>query len=93
MQERQRGVGLRRIPTHISATVRRAARNRRQNRWRRNAAASVQVCPVKVSRVVLDWLVEELRWVDPGKSGDRCEIGQAISEGLEEAARHRRKNL
>jgi hypothetical protein len=48
---------------------------------------------VRVSRNVLDWLIEELRWVERDKSGDRIEIGQAISEGLEEAARHRRKNL
>ena len=82
----------RRTSGHISAT-RRAARNRRQNRWRQNEAQGAQVCPVRVSRNVLDWLIEELRWVERDKSGDRIEIGQAISEGLEEAARHRRKNL
>jgi len=79
--------------SHGASTARRAARNRRQNRWRQNAAQEAQICPVRVTRAVRNWLIKELNWIEEEKGGDRCEIGQAISEGLEEAARHRRKNL
>jgi len=72
----------------LDATVakRRARKAKNQARWRRNADRGAQVCPVLITRDLLDWLIDDIAWVPEALAGNRHEIGKAITEGLAEAA-------
>jgi hypothetical protein len=59
---------------------RRARKAKNQARWRRNADEGAQVCPVRVSRNLLDWLIDDVHWVSESLAGNRHEIGKAIAD-------------
>jgi hypothetical protein len=69
-----------------SLATRRAQKAKNQARWRRNADSGAMVCPVLVTRDLLDWLIDDIAWVPEALAGNRHEIGKAITEGLAEAA-------
>jgi hypothetical protein len=52
-------------------TKRRARKARNQARWRHNADSGAMVCPVLVTRDLLDWLIDDIHWVPEVLCGDR----------------------
>jgi hypothetical protein len=54
--------------------VRRARKAKTQAKWRHNADAGSMVCPVLVTRAMLDWLIDDIHWVAEVPCGDRFEV-------------------
>jgi hypothetical protein len=79
--------------TSSVAEQKRKARNRRQNRWKQRRKHGVEVSSVPTTRLVRKYLVEVIKWQDRdelqnlGPRERRDAFGEAIAEGLEEAAR------
>lgn len=57
-----------------------------QRRYRQNKKDHVAIAPVKVGEVLLNYLVEVVRWLDDADAQHPRKVGEAISRGLSEAA-------
>jgi hypothetical protein len=79
--------GTRSVASGEQIAARRARKAKNQAKWRRDADKGAMVCPVLVTRALLDWLIDDIAWVPKALAGNRRhEIGKAITEGLAEAA-------
>jgi hypothetical protein len=57
-----------------------------QRRYRQNVADHAVIAPVKVGPLLLNYLVQVVRWLDDADAKDARKIGAAITRGLTEAA-------
>jgi hypothetical protein len=63
-----------RAANYANLAARRARKAKNQARWRHNADKGSMVCPVLVTRDLLDWLIDDLHWVPEVLCGDRFEV-------------------
>jgi hypothetical protein len=65
---------------------RRLARRLAQRRYRQNKKDHAAIAPTKYGELMLDYLINVVRWLNEADAHDPRKVGEAISRGLTEAA-------
>jgi hypothetical protein len=73
-------------PGPDDAARKRLRRRLAQRRYRQNQKDHAVIAPVKVGPVLLDYLIKRVRWLDDADAKDARKVGEAIANGLMEAA-------
>ena len=61
-----------------------------QRRYRQTKKDHAIIAPVKVDELLLNYLIDDVRWLKESESRDRKKVGEAIARGLNESAHAKR---